>query len=797
MAVSVNTKNMSVGDNGSVMFSGLSSNIDWKSAVDSIAKAKEARLSSVISRIDQNSTKIKALSDFRSIASSLNSSIQKLYGKVSADKSFDIFESKVIDAATARQAGQTGTASAATDLISASVDNTAVAGSYRLEVLQVAKAAKLRSAAVVDPAVALGVEGSFAVGGANQRQTYHTASLNSKLAGGRSLRLELTVGGQTISFAAGGADVQQWATAFNASSQATASGFRAGVVGDLLVIWAQEKSSSAVPITLTDVQAATAVSPLSQEPGAAAAAVTIVASDSLQDVRSKINGASQLVAGPVMASVITVGPAKNYLVINGGSLGVDIHVSGVSSSLQTGNFLSLFGQASSQTVDQLGAGTALNGVRLAIARPGVDSIALTRFDTSGATGGADLAAKLQLALRTADGGRDDLSVAYGNGALTITDRRGGIFSDVSVEGVGAVGAYQPAAAAPQVIQMAQKMQLRLDGQLIERPTNQADDIVAGLSLSVVKAEPGTDIQLKIGRAAYGIANEIKAFVDAYNSMLELIRKQTAYDPASGALSPDSVLARSGSLRGLATFLVSTIGAQAFGEGVSGRVQTLPDIGISVDNSQTDSQTGKVKGLLTLDMAKLTAAIDKAPDDVRKLFAFTVAPADPRLTVIGFSAQTVGAGAGPFSFSYQPGAGGSPDSFNFTENGVARNVSRTGNVFHVDSGSARGLSLYLSDNLALAPTVVNIKSGRAALMYGQLTQLLTADTGDIANELGSLQDANANLQKRVDEARQRVERQKTALMAKYQRMEAAMAKMQSLRESMTAAFNALAGNKDNQ
>ena len=92
----INTNNMSVDSNGKVLFSGVSSGINSQAAIDGIMKAKQVQVDSINKRIDQNTQKLTKLDEVKSKATALRTALSTLYGKITADRTGDAFESKAV-----------------------------------------------------------------------------------------------------------------------------------------------------------------------------------------------------------------------------------------------------------------------------------------------------------------------------------------------------------------------------------------------------------------------------------------------------------------------------------------------------------------------------------------------------------------------------------------------------------------------------------------------------------------------------------------------------------------------------
>lgn len=162
---SANFSSLNVDDSGRVSFSGLSSGIDFKGAVDAIIAARRIPIDRLETSIVENADQVTALEDLRLVLGTFQTSISNLYGKVSFGNTNDIFEGKQAFATAARIDG--GTPTAAATLMGITLDNSAAAGSHTIEVLQTAKAHKVSSDQVASLSTSLGLTtgDSFTING--------------------------------------------------------------------------------------------------------------------------------------------------------------------------------------------------------------------------------------------------------------------------------------------------------------------------------------------------------------------------------------------------------------------------------------------------------------------------------------------------------------------------------------------------------------------------------------------------------------------------------------------------------
>jgi flagellar hook-associated protein 2 len=154
-------------------------------------------------------------------------------------------------------------------------------------------------------------------------------------------------------------------------------------------------------------------------------------------------------------------------------------------------------------------------------------------------------------------------------------------------------------------------QFKIDGVAYTRPTNTAADVITGVNLVLKKAEAGTVISLGSSRALDNVRQTINDFVSVFNSM------KTNIISARNANGGDYAL------RKLDQQITSMI-SKAITSHTS--INSLSDIGIATNRD----------GTISLDPAKLEAALAVDPDAVEALFNPTRDAAHSEATDPGIS-----------------------------------------------------------------------------------------------------------------------------------------------------------------
>ncbi|WP_338834425.1 hypothetical protein MHLNE_07550 [Moorella humiferrea] len=197
------------------------------------------------------------------------------------------------------------------------------------------------------------------------------------------------------------------------------------------------------------------------------------------------------------------------------------------------------------------------------------------------------------------------------GAMSFTDSNGVLNSLGLVDGSGKI-------LSGAVVQDARDAVFTVDGLTISRPTNTITDVITGVTLNLLgvtdadgnKAISDAEtINLDVGHDTQKAIGAVKELVDQYNSVMDFISTKGGKD---GDLQGDPTLARIGS--SLWRLMTDTV------SGLTGNYRTPWSIGISTgDVAGSGALTFDRSGKITLDTDKLTAALQADPQAVMAIF----------------------------------------------------------------------------------------------------------------------------------------------------------------------------------
>lgn len=165
--------------------------------------------------------------------------------------------------------------------------------------------------------------------------------------------------------------------------------------------------------------------------------------------------------------------------------------------------------------------------------------------------------------------------------------------------------------SPNTVQAAADAALTINGLDVIRSTNTITDVIEGVTINL-KDTTASPVTLTVANDTEAITGAVQAFVDQYNSVMDFLAtkmgKTATGEPAE--LFGDPTAARvQQQLKQLVTDRVA---------GLTGNYTSLADIGITTADTTAElgfSQAGK----LTIDTAKLEAALADDPDAVAALF----------------------------------------------------------------------------------------------------------------------------------------------------------------------------------
>lgn len=542
--------------------------------------------------------------------------------------------------------------------------------------------------------------------------------------------------------------------------------------------------------------------------GANTATIAISATDTLQDIRDRINNANTgSSATGISASIVQVSSNQYILALTNTQTGQTITLAN-----ETGGVLNSLGLSAD------GGATFSNELQKAqTARVTVDGLLDPKRYESGLLPSA-AATIAQLAPGAGSSGSfqikvgaDTVTVNYNstdslqtltnniNAAITAAGggnavNAAGTSASIVTDGSGVRLVITDASGAPITLTDTNGLMAELgmnNNLVVERNSNTINDLFPGVTLNLFQAEEGTTIKLEISQDQKAVEDAVNGFVSSYNDLRTFINQQMQTDPTTGQKAATAgALFGDSALETVKQSLSQIIGAGV--AGVSSAFSVLSQIGVTFVDNNTLSDPTKAD-TLQVDSSALDTAILNNADDVRRLFTFDFTSADPRVTLLNFNGSTAYSASG-----YTLNITG--DGTNITGadiNGVAGSATVSGQtITATDKTGANGLQLLFSGNTNASNIQLNFTVGLGTQLFNALTNFTNTTNGVIQTEINGLTTQNTQNQDRITSMQSLLDQQQQLLTDKFQNMESALAQAQQIKDSITQMFNALMPQQNN-
>jgi flagellar hook-associated protein 2 len=598
-----------------INFSGLGSSIQWGDIVDSTIEAEKARnLTPITKEIEAGTAKQAAWTKLQGLVETLNESARMVrrtgFGGFTANVPTSPLTSRT--------------------LLTATPTLDAAPGRYRVEVLQLADTAKIAGGSVADTTAAMNLTGDFSINGTSiaivgaDSLNAIRDKINAANAGG-------TPTGVTASI------VREGATGGRLVLTRDTSGASGIVLADGTGGMARELGlvdSRSKPVSSAVTAAAAALGLLVTPPPASIRIGNVVISadlsvDSIASIVAKINaaGGSATVESEVYGSetryrlvadgnVTAVGGDPNSQAVID-ALGLVAGTSGaVTQSVQSAVYTDA-GNATATTSTLL-AGLRVDGADAGLAVGDAINIRGMRGDGTAVTiglvvGAGDTMQTLLDRINDAtsgfgSGSRTALASLGPDGRIRLADSQGGASRLSMSLGIthadgtaGTLGTTTVAVSGrSRQLQDGRDAILRVDGQELTRSSNSITDAIAGTTLNLQTAEPGTTIDVAIDRDVAAGVSTVKKLVDSYNAIRTFFDEQRQVD---APLYADTLL------RGVVNSFTAALRTEV---ATNGTYNKLALVGVALDRF----------GALKIDEDKLKTAMADKPTEVEALFGFT-------------------------------------------------------------------------------------------------------------------------------------------------------------------------------
>lgn len=534
-------------------FSGLASGIQWQDLIDQIMAAESARR-----------------------VTPLNSQIALQKKRADAWRSYQGVVTKFADAAKALRDGAAfgsykvaaGTGAGGRALLSATASASAAPGRYAVEVVSLAKAEKLSGNVVQSATTALGIEGEFAINGkkVTVAASDTLASIRDRINAANTGSSPSRVSASILSTGSGEHRLVLTSDTAGAAGIDLTDGEtgvlrQLGVVDEATVANTTASGGTASRrLTSVTTAIAAALGVTMPQPSTIRVGDRTITVDLNEDSLSAIAAKIQAAGVPARTVSETVdGRTTHRLEVEG-----EITSDGSADSQRTLEVLG-FVQPGRDAVRQVVAGEnawTAGGVPATGATLLTDVVAVGDAPALGVgsvvtirgTRGDGVAVQASEFTVQAGSTVDDLlaqiTAAYGgprsaqatlgaDGTIRLTDSQGGeskLSLSLGVAANADPATPEAALLGRTVVETAGRLRevsrgadavIRVDGSTVTRGGNTISDVIAGVTLSLQHAEPGTEIAVDVTRDDAATVKAIKDFAAAYNEIASFVKAQTA------------------------------------------------------------------------------------------------------------------------------------------------------------------------------------------------------------------------------------------------------------------------------
>jgi len=801
----LNLNNVSIGNDGNVTFSGLSSGLDFEAIVEAIITAKQIPADRIALEISENADKIAEYRTFRNLLTQLRDSLSTLHGAVSIGNTLDIFEAKAAFASTTRSDGQTPTAAA--NLVGMALTNDADLGSHTLEVLNIATAHKISSDVVASETTALGHTGTFTINGVsvstNATDTLQdirdrinnantgasatgvSASIVTAASGQNFLVLTADETGTAMTVAdtagsvledlgvltAGGAaiknELQTAASArFKADGLLDIDRFESDLVGSGATLLNSVADQAAYPGSF-DVTGSSGTRTINYD-----------STDTITSLKDKIN--LETANTGVTASVVTDGNGVRLVLTENTQAAITLSdTNGLLAGLGVDNGLVL--TRDSNTIDDLFAGitvTLFSAEEGTTIKTDVDrDLTQVRSRITGFVEAYNAAKQFinehTLVDDTSGEVVAETGILFGNRTLgqiqselnsVLGTAVSGVNSQFSILAqIGIELVDNSLQTDPTLKDTLQIDDLRLDQALLSNP----DDVRKLFSFNFSSTDPRITLVGFGAGTSYDAAGYTLNIGDVFVSRRD---SQTVVDNTA-ALS-NGVNSFGASTAG--TFDINGVAIAYDADGLNGDDDTLETLATAINTAGISGVSANVfedgNGTFSLQISSSLGELTVDNDTGDLLASMNLAVADH--TVVSANIN------------------GNPDGSN---DGSVTVSGRT--LTATDATSANGLVLLYSGTATASGITLNATTGMGKEMFFDLETILTPATGSVDSEITSFEDQNESKQERLDRMLERLAFDREQLIQRFIVMETALATMRQTQSFLTQFTDSLANSNN--
>lgn len=316
--------------------------------------------------------------------------------------------------------------------------------------------------------------------------------------------------------------------------------------------------------------------------------------------------------------------------------------------------------------------------------------------------------------------------------------------------------------------IAQDAVFSVNGIEMTRQSNTVKDAVDGVTFTLKKGDASNTTTLTVAQDKAAATSGMQDLVSKFNALLKV------YKDASGTTKDSSGEVRSGPLAGdpVARSVITQV-RSVFGSTPDG----LPGTALFRSGAEIGIKTNQ-DGTLTLDTRIFQDALDKDPDAIARVFAFTGTSTSSSARFVSGGTTTA---TGEVQFDLTYGEGGAV-SGSLTYDGITYGglTGTNGTLLGPAGSPLEGLNLAVT---ASGSGTLTLSRGIGQKLQ-DLISGLTSYGGTIETTRSSIQEQNRTLTTRIDSLQVLLDKRQAALKAKFDQMESVIAQLRAASGSLS-------------
>ncbi len=330
----------------------------------------------------------------------------------------------------------------------------------------------------------------------------------------------------------------------------------------------------------------------------------------------------------------------------------------------------------------------------------------------------------------------------GGSRLTITSSHTGEDYAMNITGTLSALHYDPVNTDEQLSETvaAQNSQVKINGLTLTQNSNELNDSITGLNLTLKKAEDGKIITLDVTQDKEQFKTLVKDFVKKYNDTMGYLNNISGYNSTTkqaGDFQGDSQLR-------ILKFQLSQYATNPPNPTQNGTIESLADIGITLNKD----------GTLSTNQTKLDNAFENNYDAIGALFAKTATATDTNIRI-----KTLGSEIEAGSYDVSLTTFNAGTSMSGTIGGV--NATSSDGITLKGTGDFRDISLTVLGGSTGSRGKIVVTDGFAVQLSSYLDNYISS-SGDIVTRTNQLKDELRDM----DSEQDKIDARQAAIQARY-------------------------------